>query len=170
MAGPRARRVNDSKTSHPGVTAVDYFSSIATVAAIRSFAQHATASCCRSCLAKWHKVPGGRTLTDNEQAHILEVLERRLNYIVVKLSEKTPARANHHREEAEGEIDGNNAAYLPKVLRRSRPVAGRHRSAETLPRRELEMGVDRHHDDAQHHHRVNKGAGRPKPTEAHEYH
>jgi hypothetical protein len=41
--------------------------------------------------------PRPHTHTDNEQAYILEVLlERRLNYIVVKLTEKTPARANHH--------------------------------------------------------------------------
>src|SRR6516162_266750 len=90
--------------------------------------------------------------------------------LAVKLPEITPARANQHRKEAEGEIDGNNAAYLPKVLRRCRPVAGRHRSAETLPRREIEMCVDRHHDDAERRHRVNIGAGRPKPAEAHEYH
>src|SRR3954465_392120 len=27
-------------------------------------AQHATATCCRSCLLKWHKIPKGRELTD----------------------------------------------------------------------------------------------------------
>jgi hypothetical protein len=32
------------------------------------------------------------------------------------------------------------------------------------------MSVDRHHCDAQRHHRVNIGADRPKPAKAHEYH
>ena len=39
-------------------------------------AQHATATCCRSCLAKWHGIPGGRALADEEIDHILKVLER----------------------------------------------------------------------------------------------
>jgi hypothetical protein len=38
-------------------------------------AQHATATCCRSCLAKWHKIPRGRALTAEEQSYIIEVLE-----------------------------------------------------------------------------------------------
>ena len=29
-------------------------------------AQHATATCCRGCIAKWHHIPQGRELTDDE--------------------------------------------------------------------------------------------------------
>jgi Domain of unknown function (DUF4186) len=39
-------------------------------------AQHATASCCRSCLAKWHGIPAGRALADGEKAHVLAVIEK----------------------------------------------------------------------------------------------
>ena len=39
-------------------------------------AQHATATCCRGCLAKWHGVPKGRELTDADRALVLAVLER----------------------------------------------------------------------------------------------
>jgi uncharacterized protein DUF4186 len=39
-------------------------------------AQHATATCCRSCLAKWHWIPRGRALDERERAHVLAVLER----------------------------------------------------------------------------------------------
>jgi hypothetical protein len=39
-------------------------------------AQHATATCCRSCLAKWHGIPAGRELTDDEQAHVVGAIER----------------------------------------------------------------------------------------------
>lgn len=38
-------------------------------------AQHATATCCRSCLAKWHRIPAGRPLDAEEQAHVLAVIE-----------------------------------------------------------------------------------------------
>lgn len=34
-------------------------------------AQHATATCCRGCLAKWHGIPAGRPLSDAEQAYVL---------------------------------------------------------------------------------------------------
>lgn len=39
-------------------------------------AQHATATCCRGCLAKWHDIACGRPLDAAEQAYILAVLER----------------------------------------------------------------------------------------------
>jgi hypothetical protein len=39
-------------------------------------AQHATATCCRSCLAKWHGIPRGRPLDAAEQAHVAAALER----------------------------------------------------------------------------------------------
>ncbi len=38
-------------------------------------AQHATATCCRGCLQKWHEIPKGRALEPTEQAYILEVIE-----------------------------------------------------------------------------------------------
>jgi hypothetical protein len=37
-------------------------------------AQHATATCCRGCLARWHSIPRGRELTAEEKRHVLEVL------------------------------------------------------------------------------------------------
>ena len=39
-------------------------------------AQHATACCCRGCLEKWHRIPKGRPLTSDEEAYIVNVLER----------------------------------------------------------------------------------------------
>ena len=39
-------------------------------------AQHATATCCRGCLAKWHEIPHGEELTDEQQAHVIAALER----------------------------------------------------------------------------------------------
>lgn len=37
-------------------------------------AEHATATCCRSCLEKWHHIPKGRELTSNEKNYILELI------------------------------------------------------------------------------------------------
>ena len=37
-------------------------------------AQHATATCCRGCLQKWHAIPKGRALTAQEQKYIVDVI------------------------------------------------------------------------------------------------
>lgn len=37
-------------------------------------AQHATATCCRSCLAKWHSIPAGRPLTDQQIDYVTAVI------------------------------------------------------------------------------------------------
>jgi hypothetical protein len=39
-------------------------------------AHHATATCCRGCLEKWHSIPKGHALTTEEMAYILSVLRR----------------------------------------------------------------------------------------------
>jgi exodeoxyribonuclease V alpha subunit len=37
-------------------------------------AQHATATCCRGCIEKWHKFPKGRYLTEEEQEYLVSVI------------------------------------------------------------------------------------------------
>ena len=39
-------------------------------------AQHATATCCRGCLAKWHFISAGRPLSEEEQAHVVATIGR----------------------------------------------------------------------------------------------
>ena len=39
-------------------------------------AQHATATCCRGCLAKWHGIAAGRELSPEQQAHVVRAIER----------------------------------------------------------------------------------------------
>jgi hypothetical protein len=39
-------------------------------------AQHATATCCRGCLEKWHQIPKGRALSDREVLYVVAVIER----------------------------------------------------------------------------------------------
>ena len=36
--------------------------------------QHATGTCCRGCLEKWHGIPKGRPLTEAEQKQVVDVL------------------------------------------------------------------------------------------------
>lgn len=37
-------------------------------------AQHATATCCRNCLLRWHRLPKGQELTAAEQDYVVEVI------------------------------------------------------------------------------------------------
>ena len=37
-------------------------------------AQHATGCCCRGCFEKWHRIPAGRELTDEEQHYAVAVV------------------------------------------------------------------------------------------------
>ena len=37
-------------------------------------AQHATGTCCRKCLAKWHKIPAGQNLTESQVNYIVDVI------------------------------------------------------------------------------------------------
>ncbi|RMX06895.1 DUF4186 domain-containing protein [Corticibacter populi] len=59
-------------------------------------AQHATATCCRGCLAKWHGLPRGRPLDAAEQARVVEVLmhwlEQQAAPLARRRSAASPAR------------------------------------------------------------------------------
>ncbi len=37
-------------------------------------AQHAMAICCRRCIAKWHKIPAGHAMTDEERGRLVALL------------------------------------------------------------------------------------------------
>ena len=42
-------------------------------------AQHATATCCRGCLSKWHGIPKGRKLTEREIGYVLLLIGKWLS-------------------------------------------------------------------------------------------
>ena len=42
-------------------------------------AQHATGTCCRGCIYKWHKIPKNRKLTNEEIDYLVDVI---MTYIV----------------------------------------------------------------------------------------
>jgi hypothetical protein len=39
-------------------------------------AQHATATCCRTCLERWHALPKGHPLSAEEQDYVVDVIMR----------------------------------------------------------------------------------------------
>jgi hypothetical protein len=41
---------------------------------ILDYAQHATACCCRTCIAEWHGIPTGRELTEDEITYLTDLL------------------------------------------------------------------------------------------------
>ena len=48
-------------------------------------AEHATATCCRSCLYKWHNIPKNKALTNEEQKYIVDLI---MLWITKELSTK----------------------------------------------------------------------------------
>jgi len=53
-------------------------------------AQHATATCCRGCLARWHGIPTGRELTSAEREHVLAAIE---HWLRAQMGEPSAASA-----------------------------------------------------------------------------
>lgn len=47
-------------------------------------AQHATATCCRGCLEKWHDIPKGQPLDEAEKQHVVEIIKQWLSPYLVE--------------------------------------------------------------------------------------
>ena len=62
-------------------------------------AQHATGTCCRSCLSKWHGIPQGRVLTVEEQHHIVATIGRWLGMQMAG-AEQVATEAVHEKSRA----------------------------------------------------------------------
>lgn len=56
-------------------------------------AQHATATCCRGCLEKWHAIPAGCALTGAEQAHVVAAITRWLDAEAHRIPNRGPPAA-----------------------------------------------------------------------------
>jgi len=59
-------------------------------------AQHATATCCRKCLEKWHQIPQGRPLTKKQCEYILSVIEHWLIRQKIQTSHSKKQNTNPH--------------------------------------------------------------------------
>lgn len=61
------------------------------------YAQHATATCCRTCLEYWHDIPKGRRLTDEEFEYCATLVELFLDHKLPNLAHepvKVPRRSH----------------------------------------------------------------------------
>jgi predicted Fe-S protein YdhL (DUF1289 family) len=54
-------------------------------------AQHATATCCRGCLEKWHGIPRGHELSVAEQTHVVAAIAR---WLEAQLSQSESTRSS----------------------------------------------------------------------------
>ena len=63
------------------------------------YAQHATATCCRTCLEYWHDIPKGRELTAEEQAYCAALVDCFLDERLPELAD-TPIRPPNMRRAA----------------------------------------------------------------------
>jgi hypothetical protein len=66
------------------------------------YAQHATATCCRTCLEYWHDIPKGRSLTEAEFEYCSKLVELFLDKILPNLAEdpiKVPRRRQQSHEQ-----------------------------------------------------------------------
>ncbi|HCC5835597.1 DUF4186 domain-containing protein [Citrobacter farmeri] len=46
-------------------------------------AQHATATCCRGCLAKWHNIAQGQPLSEEQQQYVVAVIH---HWLVIQMN------------------------------------------------------------------------------------
>jgi predicted Fe-S protein YdhL (DUF1289 family) len=54
-------------------------------------AQHATATCCRGCLEKWHAIAKGRRLSIEEKQHVVEAIRAWLSQYEREVADETGA-------------------------------------------------------------------------------
>lgn len=64
-------------------------------------AQHATATCCRGCLAKWHGIPAGQALDEAARDHVLAALRRWLEAQESAAGRPGDGRASHPAPQVE---------------------------------------------------------------------
>jgi len=68
------------------------------------YAQHATACCCRTCLAYWHDIPKGRPLTEEEMDYCVELVELYFEQRLPQLGDD-PEKVPPNRKRADDEPD-----------------------------------------------------------------
>ncbi|MFS2222193.1 DUF4186 domain-containing protein [Pantoea sp. B65] len=63
-------------------------------------AQHATATCCRGCLSKWHAIPQHQALTAEQQAWVVAVIGRWIQQEMAQpVPPARPAKSKSHSDD-----------------------------------------------------------------------
>lgn len=65
------------------------------------YAQHATATCCRTCLEYWHGIEKGRMLADDELEYCLQLIELFLDQRLPKLNAEPMKVPRRRRKQSE---------------------------------------------------------------------
>lgn len=68
-------------------------------------AHHATATCCRGCVEKWHHIPKGRPLTDAELNDLTELVVRWIRRDIVRHERMPGCEASGHNAAGKRAID-----------------------------------------------------------------
>jgi hypothetical protein len=91
-------------------------------------AQHATATCCRTCLARWHDIPAGRALDDAERGYVVEAICRWIvgQYAPPRRRPGRAARRPRSQDAARSQLDhGHDALTWGDIDGRRRSVVTR---------------------------------------------
>jgi len=72
-------------------------------------AQHATATCCRGCLSKWHNIPAHQPMSERQQQWVCEVILHWINHEMQRpappeKTRKTEKAGKKHQEDG-GQMD-----------------------------------------------------------------
>ncbi len=63
-------------------------------------AQHATATCCRGCLSKWHNIPQHKSMTTEQQSWVIDVI---LHWLRQEMLRPVPVKKGKPRPKPESE-------------------------------------------------------------------
>ena len=80
-------------------------------------AQHATATCCRGCIQKWHHIPRGRALTRDELDRLAELVIRWIRRDIVRHERAAATRDGEAPSRARADLDQHFLQNPEKIAR-----------------------------------------------------
>ena len=81
-------------------------------------AQHATATCCRGCLEKWHGISAGQALSAGQQAYAVALIGRWLDAEAARPAARRPASEKRTRNENVGKAQDQGDLFAGGGLAR----------------------------------------------------
>lgn len=71
----RAKQIVSKKIGHPPVSRWDYRNCPQEGTEVIEYGRHATATCCRPCLERWHNIPQNAFLTEEQIKYCVDLVE-----------------------------------------------------------------------------------------------
>ncbi|AHB09635.1 DUF4186 domain-containing protein [Zymomonas mobilis] len=78
-------------------------------------AQHATGTCCRGCIEKWHRIEAGKSLSQEEQAYILDVIAHWLDLQKEVPPKKTKAATPSLLKKRKSKAEDVQGSLFPEI-------------------------------------------------------